>query len=108
MAGRSHLPANERQAVSRIHLLLSKPGLLHASLHVNRRRCGKRRCRCATGKPHASLCLSVVAKGRQNNFGVPPSWEARLREWIERDREVRKLLLTVSGMYRDRFLHRPE
>lgn len=108
MPGRAHLPAKERNAVSRIHFLLSKPGLLHASLQVNRRRCGKKRCRCVTGKPHISLYLSILAKGRQHHFGVPPSWEARLREWIERDREVRRLLLEISGMYRDRFCNRKE
>jgi hypothetical protein len=53
------------------------------------------------GPSASNLGRNEGGKGRQNNFGVPASWEGRLREWIERDREVRKLLLEISKIYRD-------
>lgn len=106
--GRSHLSAAERRTVSRLHQILSQPGLLHGSLRVNRRRCGKESCKCASGDLHASLVLSIVEKGRQISIHVPAPWEPVVREWVERDRRVRDLLLELSAMYRDRLRNREE
>lgn len=99
MPARSHLPAAERRTVARLHLLLASPGLLHGSLQVNRRRCGKASCRCASGDLHQSLVLRVVQEGQQRSLHVPAEWEARIREWLDRDREVRRLLAEISDGY---------
>jgi hypothetical protein len=99
MPARSHLSAAERRAVSRLHSLLAVPGLLHGSLQANKRRCGKATCRCAFGDLHASLVLRVVQEGRQRSLHVPAEWEVRVREWLERDREVRRLLAEISDGY---------
>lgn len=99
MPARNHLSAAERRAVSRLHSLLGTPGLLHGSLQTNRRRCGKASCRCASGDLHESLVLRVVQEGRQRSLHVPAEWERRIREWLERDREVRRLLAEISEGY---------
>lgn len=99
MPARSHLPAAERRAVARLHLLLTSPGLLHGSLQVNRRRCGKASCRCMSGHLHQSLVLRVVQEGCQRSLHVPAEWEVRIREWLQRDREVRRLLAEISDGY---------
>lgn len=108
MPVRSHLPPAERQAVSRLRSLLNEPGFAHGSLRVNRRRCGKPTCRCASGEPHASLSLVVVENGRQIAVHIPTEWESRVRSWVERDREVRSLLLEISRMYVQRLRERKE
>lgn len=108
MPGRAHLPPAERRAVSRIHALLSAPGLVHGSLQVNRRRCGKPTCRCARDELHESLVLRVVQEGRQLSLHVPSEWEARVREWLDRDREIRRLLAEISSGYVARLRERRE
>lgn len=99
MAGRVHLPADERRAVARLHALLKEPGVLHGSLQVSRRRCGRVGCHCAAGELHASLSLRVVEAGRQRSVHVPAAWEERVRAWLGRDREIRELLLELSASY---------
>ena len=108
MPPRAHLPVDERQALSRLRQLLSKPGLLHGSLRVNRRACGKKNCRCAQGELHSSLTLWVVDQGRQIPLHVPAAWQERVQEWVERDREIRSLLLKLSALYTARLRERKE
>ena len=107
-SNRSHLPVAERGAVSRVHFLLAKPGLLHGSLQVIASRCGKKGCHCADGKGHPSLRLYVMQKDRQISLHVPASWGGRVREWIKRDREVRELLVDISTHYVARLRKRKE
>jgi len=108
MRHRAHLPAAERQAISRLHALLSRPGLLHGSLQTNRRRCGNPTCRCLRGHLHVSPLLRVVERGRQVSIHVPAIWEARVRVWLERDREIRRLLGQLAALYSARLKARKE
>jgi hypothetical protein len=106
VAGRAHLPPEERRAVSRLHALLNLPGLVHGSLQVSRRRCGKRSCHCASGELHEGFSLRVMVDGRQRAVHVPADWVERMREWIERDREVRALLGELSALSVERLRDR--
>ena len=108
MRHRSHLPPAERQAVARLHSLLQHPGLLHGSLQVKLRRCGKPSCHCSRGERHPSLRLYIVQKGRQISLHVPAVWQTRVRAWIDRDREIRKLLLHISTRYAEKLRQRKE
>lgn len=103
-----HRPAAERQRLSRIRHLLSEPGILHGSLQSNRRRCGKPTCRCASGELHTSLHLRIMENGKQVSIHVPAAWEERVRKWLDRDREVRELLLELSAFYAARLRERKE
>jgi hypothetical protein len=47
-----------------------------------------------------------MEEGRQVSVHVPASWEARVREWVERDRSIRALLLELSGLYLKRLRER--
>ncbi|MGH7377208.1 MAG: DUF6788 family protein [Candidatus Methylomirabilales bacterium] len=108
MAGRAHLPLRERHAVSRLHLLLRQPGILHGSLHRVVHRCGKESCHCAEGKGHPAHLLQVIEGGRQRSVYVPAAWVGRVQEWIERDRDLRALLLEISSLYVARLRGRRE
>jgi hypothetical protein len=46
--------------------------------------------------------------GKQISVHVPAAWESRVREWIERDREIRSLLLEISTAYLQRLRARKE
>ena len=106
--GRAHLSPEERRAASRIQQLVLQPGLLRGSLRINRRRCGKKTCKCARGDLHSSLVLSYVQEGRQISVHVPASWGERVREWIGRDQEIRDLLARISDVYCERLRQRKE
>ena len=106
--GRAHLPPEERRAASRIQQLLLQPGLLHGSVRINKRLCGKNTCRCARGELHSSLVLSYVQDGKQLSLHVPAGWEERVRKWIGRDQEIRHLLARLSDVYCERLRQRKE
>jgi len=108
MAGRAHVPADERRRVSQLHALLNEPGLIHGSLQTSRRRCGRAGCHCAQGEPHESFSLRVVEGGRQLSIHVPSDWLERVRQWLERDREIRGLLQELSTSYVARVRRRDE
>jgi len=108
MVHRWGVPERERRLLSRVRQLLGQPGLLHGSLRVNRRRCGKRGCRCTKGQLHAGVLLAVMQRGRQVSLYVPAAWEGRVRQWVGRDREIRKLLVELSGLYTERLRRRKE
>jgi len=97
MPPRSHLPPEERRALSRLRLLLNRPGLLHGSLHRVTRRCGKKSCHCAEGEAHPAYLLRVAERGTVRSVYVPTAWVARVQEWIDRDRQIRDLLLEISS-----------
>lgn len=99
MVPRAHLPPAERRALSRLHALLHQPGILHGSLHEVRRRCGRAGCRCARGALHPACLLRVVEGGCQRTVYVPKDWAPRVQRWIDRDREIRSLLLEISSGY---------
>jgi len=46
--------------------------------------------------------------GKQISVHVPATWESRVREWIERDQEIRSLLLEISTVYLRRLRTRKE
>ena len=98
MTNRSDQPPAERQARSRLRLLLNEPGLLRASLIHMKRRCGNPSCRCADAKRHRHLSwyLGQSRNGRRRMKFIPESLVPEVEAWIECYREVYKLLDQVS------------
>ena len=101
-------PESVRRSASRLRFLLNQPALLHASLHESKRTCGNASCRCSRGQLHRSHIIRVMYGGKQISVHVPAAWESRVREWIERDREIRSLLLEISTAYLQRLRARKE
>ena len=98
MLTRTSLSPAERQLYSTLHQVLSRPGLLRGSLVEMRRTCGKEGCRCQKDRRHRhrSLYLGLKLKGRQHMVYVPKDWEDRVREWVDRHREIRDVLEKLS------------
>ncbi len=107
---RTSLSPAERQLYSTLHQILIPPGLLRGSLVEMRRTCGKEGCRCQKGprQRHRSLYLGFKLKGKQHMVYVPKDWEDRVREWVDRHREIRDLLEKLSLAFIKRLQTRKE
>ena len=92
------MSAKERQARSRLKLLLGEPGILRASLIEMKRRCGNTYCRCAKAKRHWHLSWYAGQSrgGKKRMKYIPPDLVDEVRHWVERYREVSRLLDEVS------------
>ena len=66
------------------------PRKIRGSVVVQRRRCGKRSCRCAAGKQlHESVVLSYSEGGRDRTVMPAPDELAKVRAAVERYRAAR-------------------
>ena len=94
----SSLPDAERRLYSELRQMLTRPGLLRGSLVDSRRKCGKAGCRCRTDprRRHRSLYLGLTTGGKTRMIYVPPEWEARVREWLDRYHQIREVLERLS------------
>jgi hypothetical protein len=98
----------ERQLRSALNQLLSQHGLVHGTLVVRRRVCGKPNCRCASGQPHAGLYLIVTEQGRGRQMYVPRRLEAEVRRWIDNYGQARGLLDDLSRLHWDKVRQRQD
>ncbi len=108
MRHRSHLTAEERKIVSRVHWLLGKPGLLRANIVRMKRKCGNKNCRCTKGSPHASWYLYQSRQGKANMLYVPSEREKDVAEWVRKNKEIRELLDKLSQLYWEKIKNREE
>jgi len=95
---RSQLSAPERALRSRLAKLVHEEPLLHGTLTVRHVTCGNPRCRCARGKRHPALYLTVRRDGRTHQVFVPASLAAEVRQWVANDRTVQALLEALSRL----------
>lgn len=64
--------------------------LVAGSLYERRRRCGKARCRCAAGRLHGSLALSISRQGHSRLVPLAGLDPSELRRCCATDRDVRQ------------------
>lgn len=106
MPSRTHMSPRERQLRSAINQILNQKGLIHGTLLVRQRTCGKGNCRCAKGQKHRSLYLVVTENGKGRQMYVPAELEAAVREWIEHYSQARQLMDDLSALHWDKIRHR--
>lgn len=94
----------ERRVRSRASQILASSGILHGTLSVRHQVCGKPNCRCTRGHKHRTLVLVVRDQGSTQQIQIPARLEDTVRRWLEQDREIRELLLEISGFHQDRVL----
>jgi Family of unknown function (DUF6788) len=93
---RSHRPAEERDARSRLVKRCADAALLRGSLVTMRRVCGKPGCHCASGEKHDSLDLAIRVEKRRKLIYIPRELEERVREWVQSSQEIDRLLELIS------------
>jgi len=98
----------ERHWRARARELLVEGGLMRGSISVRWRVCGKANCRCAQGERHEAMVVVYRRANKTTQLYVPKEWEARVREWVQRYREVRELLEKLSGVCEKKVRRRKE
>jgi hypothetical protein len=99
---RSQMTAEERRLRNRAAQLLDGAGLLHGSLVVRYRRCGKPNCHCAKAEGHRGLVLTVRLEGRTEQLHIPRHLESTVQRWVEQDHRLRDLLAELARLHTDK------
>ena len=102
------MSAHERDLRSTINRILSQRGLIHGTLIVRKRVCGKGNCRCVKGHLHESLYLVVTEAGKSRQMYVPRAWETAVREWIEQYAQARRLMDELSSLHWEKVRRRQD
>jgi len=108
MASRTQMSARERELRSALNRILSQQGVVHGTLIVRRRVCGKRTCRCTQGHLHESLYLVVTEGGKSRQMYVPRAWEPLVRQWIEQYGQARQLMDDLSRLHWEKVRQRKD
>ena len=108
MSHRSHRPAPERQARSRLVQLIAEQPFLRGSLVERARSCGKPTCRCQQGHLHRSLYLATRHQGQRALLYVPRALEDTVRLWVRNGRCLQLLLQDLHHHQLDQLLQRKQ
>jgi hypothetical protein len=108
MSDRSHRPAPERQARSRLVQLIAEQPFLRGSLVERSRPCGKPTCRCQQGHLHRSLYLACRHQGRRALLYIPRALEETVRQWVDRGRSLSRQLQDLHQLQLDQLLQRKQ
>jgi hypothetical protein len=108
MNHRSHRPAPERQARSRLAQLISAPPFLRGSGVERARTCGKPTCRCQRGQLHRSLYLATRHQGRRVLLYIPRALEETARQGVRNGRCLGQQLQDLHQLQLDQLLWRKQ
>jgi hypothetical protein len=108
MTHRSHRPAPERHARSRLAQLITQQPFLRGSLVERGRSCGKPTCRCQQGQLHRSLYLAIRHQGQRALLYIPRSLEETVRQWVQNGRSLAQQLQDLNQLQLDQLLQRKE
>ncbi len=72
--------------------------VLFGSLAEQTRRCGKARCRCASGQPHGPYAFFSARGGRRGMRYVPAALQASARAYLRRGSAVEDILAEISAI----------
>ena len=106
MNHRSHRPAEERHARSRLVQLISEQPFLRGSLVERARTCGKPTCRCQKGQLHRSLYLACRHKGQRALLYIPRALEETVRQSVHNGRSLCQQLQDLHQQQFDALLLR--
>ncbi len=105
---RSQFSDRERRRRSRLAQIVHAARFLRGTLSLRNVRCGKPRCRCARGEPHACLYLVRRQGGKLRQLFVPRPWEERVRQAVENHQEMERLIEELSDLEWKRLKERKE
>jgi hypothetical protein len=108
MSHRSHRPATERHARSRLAQLITEQPFLRGALVERARSCGKPTCRCQQGQLHRSLSLAVRHHGQRALLYIPRALEETVRQWVQNGRCLSQQLQALNQQQLDQLLQRKQ
>src|SRR5579875_708055 len=97
MIQQSRQSASERRLRECLMRLVKTVPLIHGTLALRSRTCGKPRCRCARGELHASLYLVQRKGGRLYQLCVPKAREKWVRKAVANYRQAQALIEQLSA-----------
>lgn len=99
---RSRMKESERHWRSRLCQWLRTKEVLHGTLAVRERVCGKSGCKCTGGQKHVSLMVVRSRNGKVEQLYVPREYEGAVRRWARQYQEIYALLEKVAEVYWDK------
>ncbi len=96
MIQQSRRSSSERRLRERLMRLIKTAPLIHGTLALRSRACGKPRCRCGRGELHASLYLVQRKGGRLYQLCVPKAREKWVRRAVSNYRKTQALIERLS------------
>ncbi len=99
---RTAMSAQERRLRAHIAQIVAGAGILHGSLVVRKRICGKPNCHCAKGEGHRALVLTVRREGKTEQIYIPRHLEATVQRWVAQDHELRDLIGDLGYLHREK------
>ena len=96
---RSRMSIQERGWRSRLCQWLRSNEVLHGTVALRERVCGKVNCKCVSGDRHAALYLVRSHKGKVQQVYVPKQLEGQVRKWAKQYEDVKGLLEKVAQVY---------
>lgn len=98
----------ERDLRSRLTRVAASAGLLHGTLDLRARTCGKQTCKCTRGEKHVSLYVVVNEGGQNRHLYVPNSRANEVRRWVENYQQLLALVDEISSLYWEKIRKREE
>lgn len=105
---RSQFSDRERRRRSRLAQIVHAARFLRGALSLRNVRCGKPSCRCARGELHACLYLVRRQGGKLRQLFVPRQGEERVRQAVENQQEMERLIEELSDLEWKRLKERKE
>ena len=96
---KGEMSGQERQLRSALAKLLSQQGIIHGTLSLRRRACGKSNCKCARGDKHEGLYLLVRHEGAVRQIYVPEDRRQAVQQWVRNYHKARELMDELSRIY---------
>lgn len=100
------MSGQERRLRSALAKLLSQQGIIHGTLSLRWRVCGKPNCKCARGDRHEGLYLLVRHEGALRQIYVPEDRRQTVRQWVQNYHKARELMDELSSIYEGQVRHR--
>lgn len=95
----------ERRIRSALARLLSQRGIIHGTLSLRQRLCGKPNCKCVRGDKHEGLYLLVRHDGAVRQIYVPEDRRQVVQKWVENYHKARELMDELSDIYEGQVRH---
>ena len=84
-----------REAIQRMPRITR---VVHGSMVIVNRSCGKTNCRCQKGFKHSSLYISQRYKGKTRMIYIPKRSEAKVRDFVNNYHKLKAIMNKVTGI----------
>jgi hypothetical protein len=88
----------ESRRDAKLKLISEAGSMIQGSLATIGVSCGNPNCKCARGEKHVSHILNKKVRGKSKSLYIPKDMVETVREWVNENRRVKKLMKEVSDL----------